>query len=756
MLINRVGGGGGTDTSDATATSADMLKDKTAYANDKKITGSIESLEAQTITPGTTDQVIPAKNYLAGDQTIKGDADLVSANIAVGKNVFGVEGSYTSDGTVTSDKMLKNAVGYANGVRVVGGIESQAAQTITPGTANKTIAAGKYLSGTQTIKGDANLVAGNIAKGKSIFGVTGTYDPVTGSICNTSDANAVAANILKDKTAYVNGAKLTGTMPNNGAVSEALEANGSYTIPKGYHDGTGKITQSLTTKAAATITPGTSNQTIAAGTYCSGAQTIKGDSNLKAENIASGVSIFGISGTHKSGVSLNGTTVELPVADGQTITAGDFVTLFKGGSLTINDINIDGTKTAVSDSTIIRSAVCAIDDNRVAIAYNINSSSKIYCIVGSISGNTITFGTAISIGENSSTINAVGDNFFGITSHTSNRIIVTFAAMIGSSYSAAFTHLNVNGTTLTASNQMISLNFGTAHRAVSDPVAISDNVIAVSYIANDNKRVMIDFYKYSSSGSTNYTSVKQIVAYENNTADTVYKSNHFLSLSKVGEDALFLANNFNGSDYYIYGKYLKGFNFDSSGNISSFDSVSDVGFLSAISSGYADSCGFGDNRAIVAYVDIGFSSLRILNVGLNDTTMDDVTSLGSLTNKLNSQTLTSDNFAIFECNDGVVVLYGGNNNALTAIPFTVSGSSITKGTEYPILDESGNQVYASHVEVTTNTERAIITATHNGTVKCLLHATGSGGIGSYSGGKIYGVSADSGTGGQTVTVHVPN
>ena len=52
----------------------------------------------------------------------------------------------------------------------------QAAQTITPGTSNKTIASGRYLTGTQTIKGDANLIAANIKKGTSIFGVTGTLE----------------------------------------------------------------------------------------------------------------------------------------------------------------------------------------------------------------------------------------------------------------------------------------------------------------------------------------------------------------------------------------------------------------------------------------------------------------------------------------------------------------------------------------------------------------------------------------------------
>ena len=46
-------------------------------------------------------------------------------------------------------------------------------------------------------------------------------------------------------------------------------------------------------------TPGTTDQTIAAGTYCTGAQTIKGDANLIAENIKKGVTIFGVAGSYE-------------------------------------------------------------------------------------------------------------------------------------------------------------------------------------------------------------------------------------------------------------------------------------------------------------------------------------------------------------------------------------------------------------------------------------------------------------------------
>lgn len=73
----------------------------------------------------------------------------------------------------------------------------QAAQTITPGTSNKTISSGRYLTGTQTIAGDANLTAGNIKSGVSIFGVDGTYEgsgggtggnaPFTGEFASITD-----------------------------------------------------------------------------------------------------------------------------------------------------------------------------------------------------------------------------------------------------------------------------------------------------------------------------------------------------------------------------------------------------------------------------------------------------------------------------------------------------------------------------------------------------------------------------------------
>lgn len=83
---------------------ADILAGKTAYVNDTKITGTITSKTAANYIPGMSDQIIAAGQYLSGSQTIKGDTNLVAANIMAGKTIFGVTGTgigLSSVGNVT-------------------------------------------------------------------------------------------------------------------------------------------------------------------------------------------------------------------------------------------------------------------------------------------------------------------------------------------------------------------------------------------------------------------------------------------------------------------------------------------------------------------------------------------------------------------------------------------------------------------------------------------------------------------------------
>ena len=79
------------------------------------------------------------------------------------------------DVNAIASKMLENTVACGPDGKVTGTIKRLTAQTITPGTEDQNIDAGVYLSGKQTIKGDANLLAEDIKEGVELFGITGTY-----------------------------------------------------------------------------------------------------------------------------------------------------------------------------------------------------------------------------------------------------------------------------------------------------------------------------------------------------------------------------------------------------------------------------------------------------------------------------------------------------------------------------------------------------------------------------------------------------
>ena len=117
--------------------------------------------------------------------------------------------------------------------------------------------------------------------------------PITGSCtydADTQDATAAVAEILEGKTAYARGAKLTGTMPNKGAVSGTIATKDAYTIPMGFHDGSGTVSIDATESA-----------------------------KIVAGNIKSGVTILGVEGTF-SGESVTAQTKSVtPTMSAQTV-----------------------------------------------------------------------------------------------------------------------------------------------------------------------------------------------------------------------------------------------------------------------------------------------------------------------------------------------------------------------------------------------------------------------------------------------------
>lgn len=142
-----------------------------------------------------------------------------------------------------------------------------------------------------------DLTGDTVAADKILTGYT-AHDksgaPVTGTCSfdvDSQDGTVGVSEMLTGKTAYARGTKLTGTMPNNGAVTGKISTKtGQFSIPQGYHDGSGKVSIDDTEQA-----------------------------KIIAGNIKSGISILGITGTY-SGESITAQSkTATPSLSAQTI-----------------------------------------------------------------------------------------------------------------------------------------------------------------------------------------------------------------------------------------------------------------------------------------------------------------------------------------------------------------------------------------------------------------------------------------------------
>ena len=191
--------------------------------------------QAKTVTPTKKQQsVTPDVGYYALSSVTVGAIpnayqDVSSVNAVAGEVLTG-KIYVTADGTVTTGTMPNN--GAVN-------------KTLDVTTISYTIPKG-YHSGTGKVQ--IVLETKTVTPTKSVQDITPTAGKVLSKVTvaaipdnyiDTSDADAVAANILADKTAYVKGAKVEGTMPNNGATGGSIDGltTTSYTIPSGYTSG---------------------------------------------------------------------------------------------------------------------------------------------------------------------------------------------------------------------------------------------------------------------------------------------------------------------------------------------------------------------------------------------------------------------------------------------------------------------------------------------------------------------------------------
>ena len=189
------------DVSDATLDSGGkMLSGNTAYGGDgTKYTGTIVTKTGTDLSASGDTVTIPAGYYASqqtkavssGSATAPATISGTSASVSTGTNTITLSKTISVTPTVSAGYVASGTAGNSS-VSLTASVTTKGAATITPGTSNQTIASGTYLTGEQTISGDANLVASNIKSGVSIFGVSGSLSSVAVSQDSTTKVLSIS------------------------------------------------------------------------------------------------------------------------------------------------------------------------------------------------------------------------------------------------------------------------------------------------------------------------------------------------------------------------------------------------------------------------------------------------------------------------------------------------------------------------------------------------------------------------------------
>lgn len=293
------------------------------------VTGGTKSTTQQLSTQGAK-TITPTKSA----QTAVSGNTYTTGTITVG--AIPAEYITTTDATVSAEEIFAGETAYANGSKVTGTftIDSElstqdnlitqiqtALQNKASGVALPTLSnpasASDMLSGKEAINANGEKITGTIAtktssnltaSGATVAVPAGYYAVQATKSVATGSAKTPATTVTKNPTISIDSAgKITASVSGTQSVTPTVSAGYVSSGTAGTITVSGSATKQLTTQASKTVTPSTSSQmAVASGVYTTGAVTVQGDANLKAENIAEGVSIFGITGTHSGGGSGGG------------------------------------------------------------------------------------------------------------------------------------------------------------------------------------------------------------------------------------------------------------------------------------------------------------------------------------------------------------------------------------------------------------------------------------------------------------------